>query len=164
MYIRIGESLRLTGNRCRSPPHGKRLGTAGFFVKIFGASQYADDDYNLDPSGFKYTYRSNGAGIDIIAEGGGRVAGNAKFLRQFCWTLNSNPPTIATFNQSPLPPRYNWIEAKYYGVGVSGNAITVFHEDGTAMSGTAPFNVWTNYRPDCPPHCRKDGAGVTFCG
>jgi hypothetical protein len=147
---------------------GKRLGTAGFFVKIFGASQYVDDNHNLDPSGFKHTYRSNGIGTDIIAEGGGRVAGNAKFLRQFCWTLASGAPTIATFNQTPLPPpaplNYNWTEAKYYGVSVSGNAVTVFHEDGTIMSGSAPFNVWTNYRPDCPPHCTKDSAGVTFCG
>jgi hypothetical protein len=146
----------------------KNGGTAGFFVKIFGASQYADDSRVMDPSGFRNTYRSNGVGTDIIAEGAGRVAGNTKFLRQFCWTLASGAPAIATFNQTPLPPpapiSYNWIEGKYYGVSLSGNAVTVFHEDGTYMSGNTPFNVWTNYRPDCPPQCWKNSAGVTFCG
>jgi hypothetical protein len=159
--------LIVTTDGLPMPTTNKRIrSTAGFFVKIFGASQYVDDSHNVDPSGFRHTYRSNGVGTDIIAEGGGRVAGNTKFLRQFCWTLASGAPAIATFNQTPLPPpapiNYNWIEGKYYGLSVSGNAVTVFHEDGTVMSGSTPFNVWANYRPDCPPQCRKV-AGVTFC-
>ena len=160
--------LIVTTDGLPMPVTNKKLGTgAGFFVKIFGAAQYVDDSHNVDPSGFAHTYRSNGVGTDIIAEGAGRVAGNAKFLRQFCWTLVSGAPALATFNQTPLPPpapiNYNWIEGKYYGMSLSGNAVRVFHEDGTVMSGSTPFNVWTNYRPDCPPKCRNVG-GVTFCG
>ena len=148
------------------PITNKKIGAAaGFFVKIFGASHYVDDSRNLDPSGFTGTQRSNGIGTDIISIGS---TGNTKFLRHFCWTQQRPfAPAIATFNQTPLPPpapiNYNWTESKYYGVGVRGDALTVFHEDGTFMSGSTPFNVWTDYRPDCPPHCGKVG-GVTFCG
>jgi hypothetical protein len=151
------------------PVSNLAIGASGFFVKIFGASHYVDDSRSMDPSGFRNTQLSNGIGTDIIAVGSGRVAGNAKFLRHFCWTQQRPfASAIATFNQTPLPPpapiSYNWIEGKYYGVGVRGDALTVFHEDGTLMSGSTPFNVWTNYRSDCPPHCGKDNTGVIFCG
>ena len=83
------------------PTTNRRMGsTAGFFVKIFGVAQYVDDSHNVDPSGFRRTFRSNGVGTDIKAEGVGRVAGNAKFLRQFCWT------SLRARRQSPLSIRH----------------------------------------------------------
>jgi hypothetical protein len=128
---------------------------SGFFVKIIGASQYVDDRLSTDASGMVNTSLSNGAGVDLNAIGSGRVVGNTIFLRQFCWTMNATMPLIATMNATALPPpaprNYNTVEAKYYGVGFSVNAATVFHEDGTKMFGTTPFNVWAPYKSGCAP-------------
>lgn len=126
----------------------------GFMVKVIGASQSVDDNLQGDASRFSDTTLSNGGGIDIVAAGS-RVSGDKKVLSQFCFTTNTRNPIIATVNWSPLPPpaqsHYSWVEAKYYGIGLLGNILTVFHEDGSIMDGRTPFNVWGPAREDCPP-------------
>jgi hypothetical protein len=85
-----------------------------------------------------------------------RQSGNTKFLRQFCWANNGFELIIATFNATALPPpaqgHFNAVEGRYYGVSVSVNVATIFHEDNSRLADTSPFNVWGNYRTDCPPH------------
>ena len=126
----------------------------GFFVKVIATSEFVDDNRTSDPSGFAETQLSNGAGVDIVASPG-RMTSNGKILNQFCWSINTNNPAIATFTESvlpsPAPIHYNWFESKYYGVGSFAGGLTVFHEDGTYMDGRTPFNVWAPYRSDCPP-------------
>jgi hypothetical protein len=138
-------------------PKSVRRAAAGFFVKIIGAGQYVDDSVpSNDPSGIGNTLLSNGAGTDIVAQHAARQSGNTKFLRQFCWANNGFELIIATFNGTALPPpaegHFNAVEGKYYGVSVSVNVATIFHEDNSRLADTSPFNVWGNYRTDCPPH------------
>jgi hypothetical protein len=133
-------------------PWINRRGRAGFFVKIIGAGQYADDNLATgDPSGINDTWLSNGAGTDIF--GPLRQIGNTKYLWGFCWTQQYEP-IIATWNETPLPLLAKWdtIEPKYYGVSPREmNVAAVFHEDGSPMQDTAPFNAWGPHRNDCPP-------------
>ena len=85
------------------PTTNRRMGsTAGFFVKrSLGQLNTSTIATMWTHPGSGEAFRSNGVGTDIKAGGVGRVAGNAKFLRQFCWTLASG-----SRRQSPLSIRH----------------------------------------------------------
>jgi len=126
--------------------------TAGFFVEIIGASTYRDDLSSWDASGFRYTSKSNGAGVDVRATN--RTSGDTRSLSFFCWASSTFTPVIATLNMTPLPypAPHNYgvfYESQFYGASFTGNAATIYHEDGSPMADTAPFNVMAPYRPSC---------------
>ena len=131
-----------------------RSGEGGFFVKIIGASQYADDDLPGDASGFQRTNLSNGVGTDI--NGPHRINGNTKVLSDFCWTTKGLVPLIITQNETALPPpaphNYNTIDPGFFGVSIRGSIMTIYNETpAKRLPDVSAFNVWSPYRTDCLP-------------
>ena len=137
----------------------------GFFAKVFGATQYIQDFASADPSGFKNTNWSNGAGTDIYGYQfcsrrfgcRGRTSGNSRYLSEFCWTTNTSAPLIVTANQTPLPAPNpsnfgTIVDPHILGVWQSGTTMAVYHEDNTDMGPMSPLNIWGPYRADCPPN------------